>query len=234
MPGAMQLTVMPRLAASAASDFVMPISAGLRRGIIRLAGIAGDPDNRADRDHPPVTAPDHPAQCGARQPEGGGQIDVDDRLPILVAQPQRDVVAGNPGIVDEDIDPAHRRLGLAQQAVGRRRVGEIGRHDTCARFASSSASAASAASRVPASATAGPLTMQGPRDRAADAARGAGHQSGLSGQVEHHSRLTRASTSPGVPTEIAGSVRSIRLTRPARTRPAPISTTSSTSSAANA
>ena len=42
--------------------------------------------------------------------------------------PQREVVAGDPGIVDEDIDPAHRRLGLAQQAVGRRRVGEIGRH----------------------------------------------------------------------------------------------------------
>ena len=31
--------------------------------------------------------------------------------------------------------------------------------------------------------------MQGPRDRAADAARGAGHQGRLSGQVEHHSRF---------------------------------------------
>ena len=46
-PGAMQLTVMPRLAISAASDFVMPISAGLGRGVVRLAGIAGDADDRA-------------------------------------------------------------------------------------------------------------------------------------------------------------------------------------------
>ena len=56
---------------------------------------------------------------------------------------------------------------------------------TWARSPSSAFSASSTSARVPEMATAAPLPVQRPRDRRADAARGAGHQRGLSGEIEH-------------------------------------------------
>src|SRR6266851_62852 len=211
---------------------------GFRRCVIRLAGIAGDPDHRGDRDHPAMAAPDHAAQCSARQAKGGGQIDLDDRIPILVAQAQRERVAGDPGIVDQDVDMAHRRLGLAEEAVGRFRIGEIGGERVRA-FAEFGGKRGKRGAASPGKRDRGALAMERPADRAADPPGGAGHQRGLAGEVEHpachagQKSGTSASTSAGVPTERADSVRSIRLTSPASTRPAPISTTSSTWLAAN-
>ena len=72
------------------------------------------------------------AQAGPRQAEARRQIDVEDLLPILVAQAHGDGVAGEPGIVDQDVDLAHGGLGVGDQLLAGCRVGEIGRQDMAA------------------------------------------------------------------------------------------------------
>src|SRR6516225_1510204 len=75
--------------------------------IIRLSGVAGDRDDGGDPDHPTVTASYHTAQSRAHQPEGGGQIDLDDDPPAFVVHAQSQRVAGDAGIVDQNVNPAH-------------------------------------------------------------------------------------------------------------------------------
>src|SRR5712675_1366256 len=127
MPGAMQLTVMPRVATSAANDFVMPIIAAFAAAY--LAWIAGDADDRGNPYDAAVAAAHHAAQRSARQTKSGGEVHIEHRLPILVLHAQGEIVAGNAGIVDEDIELAHRRVGVARELVGGVRVGEIGGED---------------------------------------------------------------------------------------------------------
>ena len=65
-PGATTFTVTLREATSFASDLQKPIRPGLRRGVIRLAGVADLPDDRADGDDAAAPLPDH----GLERPPG--------------------------------------------------------------------------------------------------------------------------------------------------------------------
>ena len=149
---------------------------------------------------PPRAPPQHAPQRRPRQPERRRQIDVQHRLPILILHPQRQHVAREAGIVDQDVPTAppppppppsaHRRLAASRRSAGQ----------TYARSPSSAASPSSASRRVPDSTTTAPLRMQRPRDRRADAARGAGHQRRLAVQPEHpRSPTAESSAAPRSP-----------------------------------
>src|SRR3546814_17636029 len=59
---------------------------GLGGGIIGLTGIAGDADDGGDADDSAAAPPHHAPQRGTRQTEPGGQIEVDDRLPVQIGR----------------------------------------------------------------------------------------------------------------------------------------------------
>ena len=71
----------------------------------------------------------HAAHGGPRQPEGGGKIDLEHVCPILILHAHGEIVAGDPGIVDQNVDAAHGGFGRGDRAFPRSRVGEIGRQE---------------------------------------------------------------------------------------------------------
>jgi hypothetical protein len=60
----------------------------------------------------PAAGLEHRAQHGTGHVEGPGQVHVEDVGPRLVAHPHGQVVAGDAGVVDEDVDPAGRRRSV--------------------------------------------------------------------------------------------------------------------------
>ena len=76
-----------------------------------------------------MPAAQHAAQGRADEPEPRGEVDVEHRLPVLVAHPHRQPVAGDAGIVDKDVDLTERGLALAHQTLGLVGLGEIGVQD---------------------------------------------------------------------------------------------------------
>ena len=70
-----------------------------------------------------------PLQRGADQAERCAQIDIQHRLPVLVLHAHRQHVAGEAGIVDQDVQRPGLRLGLGDQRIGRRRIAQVGGAD---------------------------------------------------------------------------------------------------------
>ena len=106
------------------------------------------------------------------------------RLPFLVLHAHEEVVAGDAGVVDEDVEPAHRGLGRRHQRLDRVLVGEIRRDDVDAlaevgreRVERRAPRAGERDRRA--------LRMQRPRDRPADAAGRAGDEGLPAGEIEH-------------------------------------------------
>ena len=128
-----------------------------------------------------------PRKHGARKAEGGGEIDRDDLIPLLVLHAHEEIVAGDAGIVDQDVDAGScrrfRRLGQTFDGCD---IGKIGGRDEGARtqfrfygFQGLGASAGEDHRRA--------LGMQRLGDGAADAAGGAGDKRGLTCQIKHYS-----------------------------------------------
>ena len=118
-----------------------------------------------------------------------GEIDGDHFVPRLVAQTHENIVARHPGIVDENVQSAHRLLGARHQGLDVVLVGEVaGQHvHALAQLRRHLVQhvAARAGERRRRS-----LRMQRARDRTADAAGRSGHQRALAGQIEHQPLLT--------------------------------------------
>jgi hypothetical protein len=63
----------------------------------------------------------------AREQDRGEQVDVDHCLDVVLRQRLQVAGADVAGVVDQDVQTAHERDGLGDDAVGSRPVGEIGR-----------------------------------------------------------------------------------------------------------
>src|SRR5690554_5609017 len=61
--------------------------------------------------------------------EGSGQIDGDDVVPLLILHTHEEIVPGYAGIVDQDIEPTHCRLGGGDKLVDLIELGEVTRQD---------------------------------------------------------------------------------------------------------
>nr|GFD60160.1 hypothetical protein [Tanacetum cinerariifolium] len=75
-------------------------------GIIGLSRVAGLAHHRGDRDHPAEPRFHHRLGGGADQAEGGLKVDADHLIPLVVLHPHRQIVAGDAGVVDEDVELA--------------------------------------------------------------------------------------------------------------------------------
>src|SRR3954451_11081009 len=92
--------------------------AGLGGRGVGLAGAGARPDDRRDVDHAAEAGLDHRAHRPARHAEGGGQVRVDDLVPLLVLELDREPVGGDAGVVDEREHRAELCLELGEEVVG--------------------------------------------------------------------------------------------------------------------
>ena len=71
--------------------------------VIGLAGVADDPGDGADVDDPAPFTPHHRPQGRPAGDEHRAEIDGDDLVEFRVGHPQQQVVAGDPGVVDQNV-----------------------------------------------------------------------------------------------------------------------------------
>ena len=183
----------------------------------------------------PKPAAHHATQHGARQVEGGGQVDRDHLVPLLVLHAHEELVAGDAGIVDEDVELAQRRLGGGHELVDLRR----GRRD-CREARGRARRARRRAPRAPRAAcprapTIAPCAWSALAMRAADAAARAGDQRPSCRSDRTWSALVPASCRasprprrcrPACRPTASPRPSAMRLARPDSTLPAPSSTNS--------
>ena len=100
--------------------------AGLRRGVVRLAGRAEQPDHRRHQHDAPLAGPQHPLRGALGDPVGSGEVGVDHAREVVLGHAQQQPVAGGPGVGDEHLDrPAELLLDRRERLVdvaGRRHV----------------------------------------------------------------------------------------------------------------
>ena len=157
-----------------------------------LPGIAGDADDRGDGDDAAEALAHHQLGRRARQTEGRGQIDRDDVVPILVAQLHEQIVAGDAGIGDEDVDLPHRGFGRRHQRLDLGAVGEVaGQHMNA--LAQLRRQAIQHLAPRAGNGNRRALRVQRLRDRAADAAGRAGDERLPASQIEHRNLLRLSS-----------------------------------------
>src|SRR5215467_14095460 len=79
---------------------------GLGRGVVDLADVAGLPDHRGHVDDPAGAAPEHVLERVLGHEERAGQVDRDHLLPVVIGHLGHDLVDRDPGVVDQDVEPA--------------------------------------------------------------------------------------------------------------------------------
>ena len=90
-------------------------------------------DHRGDVHTPPPAGLHHGAHHPPAQPERGGQVHINHRLPFVIAHPHEQVVAGDACVVDQNIHRPHRGDCGLWQRLDRRRICQIARHHKGAR-----------------------------------------------------------------------------------------------------
>ena len=87
------------------------------------------PTTEVIADDAAVPALHHALEARAGETEGGGEIDGEHRVPFGVLHAHEQIVARDAGVVDEDVEPAHRRFGGGDQRLDRGGVAEVaGQH----------------------------------------------------------------------------------------------------------
>src|SRR5213593_4028163 len=197
--------------------------AGLGRGVVRLPFVAVDAHHARDVDDPSPAPLDHPPGRVFGHEERALEIRVDHRIPVVLADPEQQVVARGPGVVHNHVDPpevlldrgdrrfhlagvAHVTSIAARRAVGQRMRGRLG-----------------LGAIAPQDGHACAREREGLRDGVPDAAAPASHHGDLPGQVDLHAASRNVATSSAVPRLVTFAPGTMRRNSPASTFPGPIS-----------
>src|SRR5690606_12699211 len=95
-----------------------PVHAGFRRGVVRLPVLALLAVDRADLADPAPLARAHPFGPRTGAAEAGPEVGADAVVPPLGRQPVQGRVAGDAGVVDEDLDRAELLFDVADEPLG--------------------------------------------------------------------------------------------------------------------
>ena len=101
------------------------MEAGLGGGIIGLTGITLHAGDGRDADDATPTLLGHRAHEALSPIECGGEISGDHVVPILVRHRHDEFVAGNAGVIDEDLDRAEFGVDLLARLGDRGGVGDV-------------------------------------------------------------------------------------------------------------
>ena len=165
-----------------------------------------------------------------------GQIDGEHRLPVLVLHPHEQAVAGDAGIVDENVEPAGAASAAGTSSSTAALSARSQGSDDGTRLPSSAARASSASRARAGKRDCRALRVQGAGNRGAEAAAGAGDERVLpvrsniaetpGCRVQPVAEAERLSISAGVADEAARAFGRCASPGPTRTLPAPNSTNS--------
>ena len=202
-PGATALTRMPLDASSTARARVNPSRPGLRRRVVGLPPPWLRRRRRRDIDDDARPAPHHVARRRARHAERRLQVQLEHRRQVLVRHREQQRVAGDPGVVHEDLDAValgrhalDERLGL----LGRLQVGLVQRRAAAVPRDGVHERRARVAVAVAVDGDEAALGGERARDRAAQLARAAGHQRGATvGVCRRHGIRPRTSAACAPP-----------------------------------
>src|SRR5690606_1602012 len=152
--------------------------------IIRLARVAGHPDNRSNPDDPAPATFHHASQRGAGEAEGSRQVLVQYLLPILVLHSHGELITRETGIVNEDIERPQSLLYLSGQGRCRLRVFQAAGNNSAAltQFLRKRLKWLLPRARE---GHLGPCLVQASGDGGSYAARSAGHERSFSAEVKH-------------------------------------------------
>src|SRR5260221_1950181 len=98
--------------------------AGLARGVVRLSGVARDPDHGGDIDDP-ASGFHQRARRGLEEVPAALQVHGDDAVEVFFAHAQEQLVARDAGVVHEDVEPAELLLDLCHELRDGRRAGDV-------------------------------------------------------------------------------------------------------------
>src|SRR6266516_3716078 len=197
--------------------------AGLGGRVVGLPFVADQPHDAGDVDDAAPAALDHPARRELGEQERGLEVRIQHLVPVLLADPEQQVVLGDAGVVDEDVDGPDVRLDRRDEALAVARLGDV------AGVAPGPAPHGGRGGLGPGAVTPAqgdlrPRPGQGGGDVLANAPGTAGHQGGLAGEVDVHAASMNFVTSSAVPRLTAFAPPTMRLSSPASTFPGPIST----------
>jgi len=89
------------------------------------AARAGQADDRGDEDHPAAAHLHHALHGALGDPEGAGEVGVEDRGELLLAHQRQQLVLGDARVGDDDLDRALLRLDLAEGVVDVLPAGDV-------------------------------------------------------------------------------------------------------------
>src|SRR5690606_28390572 len=104
--------------------------AGLGGGVVGLAGVAHHAGGAADVDDAAEAALHHGPGGSAAGDEGALEVHADDLVELLIAHAHQQVVAGDAGVVDEDVEPAVLGGDLFDRRAEGGAVADINGRDT--------------------------------------------------------------------------------------------------------
>ena len=157
--------------------------AGLGGGVVGLAAVAGDAAGRRQAHHACVER-EHACLGQSRsQAQRGHDVHRDHRVPAVGRHVGQQLVAGDPGVVHDDVQAAEPGAHEVDEALWRLGVGQVELQCGAADLDGDLGQPLSGGGHVDQQQTCA-VARQGPGDVRADAARRAGHQGDLACQWE--------------------------------------------------
>src|SRR3954462_10448277 len=196
--------------------------------VVRLAGVAHHAHHRGDVDDPPPPALHHPPDHLFAEREGAGQVGAQHPLPVVEGHASEQVVGGDAGVVDQDVDLPEVGWQALQPLAEGLGLGDVERQRPGAAPAGVDVGGERLELLLVARRHHHPRPLEGQElgDGLADPLGGAGHQGGLVVQLEHQPSSSARSCRRWSGSEIAV-VRAdwtIRRVSPESTLPGPTST----------
>src|SRR5512139_274440 len=102
-----------------------PDDPGLRRRVVRLPRVPHHPDDGADVDHPAVPPLHHVAGDRLDEEERPLEVHTNDGVELLLRHPQQEIVPGDPGVVDQDVDFSLRLEDVLHPGIDLRGVAHV-------------------------------------------------------------------------------------------------------------
>ena len=183
-PGATALTVMPRRRSALVGRVGVdePDDAGLGCRVVALAAVAGDAGDRRDEHDVAALAQAVLGEEGLVHPQDRPEVDVEHRGPAVGVGVGEQLVAGDAGVVHDDVEPTVAGAGVAEDAADRRPAAVTSACRAVPPISlATSASAAPAARHVDAH-DGRTVAREGAGDVGADAAGRAGDDGDLAGE----------------------------------------------------
>src|SRR2546430_1293834 len=184
-PGATAFTSTLREASSFDTDLVRPIRPALE-AVVGLALVARDADDARDVDDPAPATLDHPPGRVLGHQEGALQVRVEHGAPVVLVDPEQQVVPRRARVVHEDVDLAELPLDRADRGLDLSRVRDVARKAP-RRGVPERARRLLGLGAVPGQHRhLGTGAREGLRDRVTDAAAAPGDDPPLAGEIDLH------------------------------------------------